>query len=227
MMAGWQDGRMAGWQDGMGRGRITIFLLVFLWYKKLKRKYRIYVWYAKTKTIKMAASNVICELSSPSPKTVLCGRKSKKIITIDLSSISSLLNKRRDDTINTYTRYNIAHDEEKEEKEEKEDCLNNNIETEVEVEAETETDAGGGNNGYYYRNRERKLEYQKNYNREQGVKIKNYNKDYYQKRRDEILEKAKTKIICECGCEVQLFNMNSHKKTKKHAKALAAISEKI
>jgi len=76
--------------------------------------------------------------------------------------------------------------------------------------------------GYYYRNRERKLEYQKKYNKEQGDKIKNYNKEYYQKRREEILEKAKTKIICECGCEVQLFNMNSHKKTKKHLRALQA-----
>lgn len=75
-------------------------------------------------------------------------------------------------------------------------------------------------NGYYYKNRDRKLEYQKKYNKEQGDKIKNYNKDYYQKRRQEILEKAKTKIICECGCEVQLFNMNSHKKTKKHLRAL-------
>ena len=74
--------------------------------------------------------------------------------------------------------------------------------------------------GYYYRNRDKKLEYQKKYNREQGDKIKNYNKDYYQKKREEILEKAKTKITCECGCEVQLFNMNSHKKTKKHARAL-------
>ena len=74
--------------------------------------------------------------------------------------------------------------------------------------------------GYYYKNRDKKLEYQKKYNKEQGDKIKNYNKDYYQKRREEILEKAKTKITCECGCEVQLFNMNSHKKTKKHARAL-------
>ena len=201
----------------------------------------------------MAASNVTYETSSftssplplPSQKTVLDSRKSKKIITIDLSNISSLLNRRRDDTINTYTRYNIAQDEGKEEKEKKDARLNNNIEAEAEAEVETETeteteaeaepeaetetetDAGGGNNGYYYRNREKKLEYQKNYNREQGDKIKNYNKDYYQKRRDEILEKAKTKIICECGCEVQLFNMNSHKKTKKHAKALLAINAKI
>jgi hypothetical protein len=77
--------------------------------------------------------------------------------------------------------------------------------------------------GYYYRHREQKIEYQKKYNRDQGEKIKNYNKDYYQKRREEILEKAKTKITCECGCEVQLFNMNSHKKTKKHIRALEKI----
>lgn len=84
-------------------------------------------------------------------------------------------------------------------------------------------EGGEKKSGYYYKNRERKLEYQKKYNKEQGDKIKNYNKDYYQKRRDEILEKAKTKIICECGCDVQLFNMNSHKKTKKHLRALEIV----
>ena len=83
-----------------------------------------------------------------------------------------------------------------------------------------EDDEDEKKNGYYYKNRDKKLEYQKKYNKEQGDKIKNYNKDYYQKRRQEILEKAKTKIMCECGCEVQLFNMNSHKKTKKHLRAL-------
>lgn len=87
------------------------------------------------------------------------------------------------------------------------------------VERDT-VDGDNGKCGYYYKNRDKKLEYQKNYNREQGDKIKNYNKDYYQKRREEILEKARTKIMCECGCEVQLFNMNSHKKTKKHARAI-------
>ena len=71
---------------------------------------------------------------------------------------------------------------------------------------------------YYHRHRERKLEYQKNYNRENDEKIKEYNKDYYLKRRAEILEKAKTRVVCECGCDVQLSNMNAHKKTKKHLK---------
>jgi hypothetical protein len=73
---------------------------------------------------------------------------------------------------------------------------------------------------YYYKHREEKLEYQKNYNRQKGDAIKDYNKSYYIKRREEILEKARTKVTCECGCVVQLFNMNSHKKTKKHVRYL-------
>lgn len=73
---------------------------------------------------------------------------------------------------------------------------------------------------YYYRHRDEKLEYQKHYNRQKGDAIKDYNKSYYVKRREEILEKARTKITCECGCVVQLFNMNSHKKTKKHVRYL-------
>ena len=40
---------------------------------------------------------------------------------------------------------------------------------------------------YYHRHRDKKLEYQKNYNRENDEKIKGYNKDYYLKRRAEIL----------------------------------------
>jgi hypothetical protein len=73
---------------------------------------------------------------------------------------------------------------------------------------------------YYYQHRQEKLEYQKNYNRQKGDAIKDYNKSYYMKRREEILEKARTTVTCECGCVVQLFNMNSHKKTKKHVRYL-------
>ena len=76
---------------------------------------------------------------------------------------------------------------------------------------------------YYHRHRDKKLEYQKNYNRENDEKIKVYNKDYYLKRRAEILEKAKTRVICECGCDVQLSNMNAHKKTKKHLKRVVTV----
>ena len=79
-------------------------------------------------------------------------------------------------------------------------------------------------NDYYHRHRDRKLEYQKSYNRENDEKIKEYNKDYYLKRRAEILEKAKTRVICECGCDVQLSNMNAHKKTRKHLKRVGCVT---
>jgi hypothetical protein len=79
-------------------------------------------------------------------------------------------------------------------------------------------------NDYYHRHRDRKLEYQKSYNRENDEKIKEYNKDYYLKRRAEILEKAKTRVTCECGCDVQLSNMNAHKKTKKHLKRAGCVT---
>lgn len=118
--------------------------------------------------------------------------------------------------------------------------LTQNGETETETETETKAEGESIQNNqtpkqekqekqepgrkksteYYYNHREEKLEYQKHYNREKGDAIKDYNKNYYMKRREEILEKAKTKITCECGCVVQLFNMNSHKKTKKHVRCL-------
>ena len=79
-------------------------------------------------------------------------------------------------------------------------------------------------NDYYHRHRDRKLEYQKSYNRENDEKIKEYNKDYYLKRRAEILEKAKTRVICDCGCDVQLSNMNAHKKTRKHLKRVGCVT---
>ena len=91
----------------------------------------------------------------------------------------------------------------------------------AEEEEEKEEEDRDKSTEYYYKHRDQKLEYQKNYNRQKGDSIKEYNKSYYMKRREEILEKAKTKITCECGCEVQLFNMNSHKKTKKHLRMLA------
>jgi hypothetical protein len=166
------------------------------------------------------ASSIVTRETTPLPSlnedtkgVVPFVRKMKKI-KIDSSTISRILDVTCEtcDIINNDISKNtiIANNM-------NDECLDinrNNICEGVRTEEENEKC------GYYYRNRDKKLEYQKNYNREQGDKIKNYNKDYYQKRREEILEKAKTKIICECGCEVQLFNMNSHKKTKKHARAL-------
>ena len=173
----------------------------------------------------MASSSVKCATSLPIKVNKLVERTPKKI-KIDLSRISYLLN-RTNDVIETININNILENENKDEYANKYIKINDDIKycAEVDAEAQADAEADSEKSGYYYRNRERKLEYQKKYNKEQGDKIKNYNKDYYQKRREEILEKAKTKITCECGCEVQLFNMNSHKKTKKHAKALQRVLE--
>ena len=173
--------------------------------------------YAKQKQYKMASSDVTCATSLLTKGNNLVDRKLKKI-KVDLSRILCLLN-RTNDTIETTNINNILENETKDE------YINNYIKINDDIKGEAEAESDDEKSGYYYRNRERKLEYQKKYNKEQGDKIKNYNKDYYQKRREEILEKAKTKIICDCGCEVQLFNMNSHKKTKKHAKALKRVLE--
>ena len=173
----------------------------------------------------MASSSVTvtCATSLPIEGNKLVERMPKKI-KIDLSRISCLLN-RTNDIIETKNINNILENETKDEYMNNYIKINDDIKARAEAEAEAETEGDGEKSGYYYRNRDRKLEYQKKYNKEQGDKIKNYNKDYYQKRREEILEKAKTKITCDCGCEVQLFNMNSHKKTKKHAKALQRLLE--
>ena len=182
----------------------------------------------------MASTHVTCVASSPLSKEKKggsgsgCGCRCVKKISIDVSIISSLLTTPHD-TIETTNINNIVdtnnNNNMKDHEEDSTDLASEGEGETVDATVDATVDGDGEKNGYYYRNRERKLEYQKNYNKQQGVKIKNYNKDYYQKRREEILEKAKTKIMCDCGCEVQLFNMNSHKKTKKHARALQRISE--
>jgi hypothetical protein len=44
---------------------------------------------------------------------------------------------------------------------------------------------------------------------------------YYEKNKDKILKKMnerRQKKLCECGANVMEYNMNKHKKTKKHLK---------
>jgi hypothetical protein len=180
----------------------------------------------------MASSTVICNMPSCDPDNhsgSKVGIRKLKKIKIDLSSMSCILNAKSENTENPLP---IPQSETNNNDIGINNNNNNNINknsttgTNDEMEERDTVDGDNGKSGYYYRNRDKKIEYQKKYNREQGDKIKNYNKDYYQRRREEILEKAKTKIMCDCGCEVQLFNMNSHKKTKKHERALERALEK-
>ena len=84
----------------------------------------------------------------------------------------------------------------------------------------------GNINEYYMKNRDKKIEYQKEYNRKQLDKIHDYNREYYLKRREELLEKAKTTITCSCGAQIKICNKSTHLKTKKHMKLIEE-NEKI
>ena len=69
---------------------------------------------------------------------------------------------------------------------------------------------------YYNNNRENIIEKNKKYrddNKEEYIKRYNtYNKN----NKDIINEKAKVKIICECGCEIRKWGLKEHMKSKKH-----------
>ncbi len=171
----------------------------------------------------MASSPVICNMPScdcDNHSGSKVGIRRLKKIKIDFSSMSRILNAKSENTGTENTLAGVQNETNNTDIDINNNNNNSTTGTNGEIVERDTVDGDNGKCGYYYKNRDKKLEYQKNYNREQGDKIKNYNKDYYQKRREEILEKARTKIMCECGCEVQLFNMNSHKKTKKHARAI-------
>ena len=46
------------------------------------------------------------------------------------------------------------------------------------------------------------------------------NKQYYEQNRDELLEKKKQQITCECGKQVAKSNLQRHKSTKIHNEPL-------
>jgi len=90
------------------------------------------------------------------------------------------------------------------------------------------------NNTYYQNNkqkiqeqyaakREDKLAYQIEYNLINRDKYLDYQKSYYESKKDEILRMKREKITCVCGKLVSMGYMTAHKKTKKHCafKALA------
>ena len=76
------------------------------------------------------------------------------------------------------------------------------------------------------------IEYHKEYKKEYHL---NYHNEYYEKNKDklseknkvyrekhkvEISQKAKVKVICECGCEIRKDIILKHKKTQKHIKLM-------
>ena len=65
-------------------------------------------------------------------------------------------------------------------------------------------------------------EYHKDKNKKDGLNTYcklcaiNHSKEYYEKNKEKINEKSKTKITCECGCEICKDCLNRHMKSKKH-----------
>ena len=68
----------------------------------------------------------------------------------------------------------------------------------------------------YASKREDKLAYQNEYNLLNRDKYLDYQKSYYESKKEEILRMKREKVTCECGKLVSLGYMTSHKKTKKH-----------
>ncbi len=50
-----------------------------------------------------------------------------------------------------------------------------------------------------------------------------YNKDYYNKHKDRILENMKKNILCECGCTITSINIYKHLRSKKHNKRMETL----
>jgi hypothetical protein len=105
----------------------------------------------------------------------------------------------------------------------------------IKMAEETETMT---NNTYYQNNkqkiqeqyaskREDKLAYQIEYNLINRDKYLDYQKSYYESKKEEILRMKREKITCACGKLVSMGYMTAHKKTKKHCafEALLTISE--
>ena len=76
-------------------------------------------------------------------------------------------------------------------------------------------------------------QYMKDYRIKNRDKLKEYScdymSDYYASNKERFYEnnikfRQKTQI-CECGCEIKTYNINNHKKTKKHINIINAYNK--
>jgi len=100
------------------------------------------------------------------------------------------------------------------------------------IEDEDEQTIYSSNESYYSRNKdifkerylkniESKRAYQNDYNLINNETYTEYQNNYYQKRRDSLLESKKEKVKCECGKIVSLGHLTCHKKTNSHSKRMS------
>jgi hypothetical protein len=72
----------------------------------------------------------------------------------------------------------------------------------------------------YIANLENKRAYQIDYNLINNEKYTEYQRSYYEQRREKLLESKKEKVMCECGKMVSVGHMTCHKKSNCHNKRI-------
>jgi len=88
-------------------------------------------------------------------------------------------------------------------------------------------------NSYYSRNKdafkerymdnlENRRAYQNDYNLINHERYSEYQRSYYEQRREKLLESKKERIMCECGKMVSAGHMTCHKKSNIHIKRMNA-----
>jgi len=77
----------------------------------------------------------------------------------------------------------------------------------------------------YQTNAESKRAYQSDYNLINSEKYSAYQKSYYEKRREKLLESKKEKVLCECGKMVSIGHLTCHKKTSIHIKRMNSMTK--
>jgi hypothetical protein len=78
---------------------------------------------------------------------------------------------------------------------------------------------------YYQDNKNKLKEYAKEYYDENKDKIMDFQKKYRIDNKDKLYALLKSRVKCECGCEITYRNLASHKKSKKHIKLFAPEKE--
>jgi hypothetical protein len=75
----------------------------------------------------------------------------------------------------------------------------------------------------YQNNAESLIAYQKDYNLINHERYAEYQKNYYEQRKEKLLQAKKEKVTCECGKVVTVGHLTCHKKTNIHIKRLTKL----
>lgn len=75
----------------------------------------------------------------------------------------------------------------------------------------------------YMKNKENRKAYQSDYNLINSEKYSQYQKSYYEQKREALLESKRGKVACDCGKIVSIGHLTCHKKSSIHMKRMNAM----